>query len=267
MKHFVSTVVARKWLIALGLIQQRPGDTVCTLHFKPSDFLGSNLNRGLNVVPSLNLPSDENCGLSVEVDTPLNYIKIEDGSELVAPMILLNHEKNSNIDHSYSVSDNDSPLVKLLKSRIQKLEEDQIKLREKVRALQKENSGLRRNNGIYKQRNEKLSNGELTKGVQRTVVTNVLKKKNFTTAQIGMLLSDKKRIKSNLYAKEDYLFAMNLTQRSPRTVTFLRSIEFPVMAPSTVKRKFSWVSCLPGPLRPAVEYIKISKYHHSGVKI
>ena len=74
-------------------------------------------------------------------------------------MILFNHEKNSNIDHSYSVSDNDSPLVKLLKSRIQQLEEDQIKLREKVRALQKENSGLRRNNGMYKQRNEKLSNG------------------------------------------------------------------------------------------------------------
>ena len=47
----------------------RKHERVCELHFLKSDFLHErSLKRSVEVVPSLNLPSNEDCDLSVVVD-------------------------------------------------------------------------------------------------------------------------------------------------------------------------------------------------------
>ena len=90
-------------------------------------------------------------------------------------------------------------------------------------------------------------------------VSNKLKGK-FTPAQISWFLSDKKRKKSNLWAKEDYIFACKLRQKSPRALEFLRkSGSFPVPANNTIQQKFSWLSTLPGILKPVIEYFKLGE--------
>ena len=95
--------------------------------------------------------------------------------------------------------------------------------------------------------------------MERTVVTKVLGNGTFSNAQIKWFLSGKKRTKSH-WSKEDYTFACQLRQNSPRAATFLRKKGFPVAATNTVTRKFSWLSTLPGLLRPVIEFYKLGMY-------
>ena len=64
-------VKARKWFLAIGIMQKKKGDVVCHLHFKKTDFLGKGLNRGCGVVPTLNLPSSDN--FSVVIDGEYHF--------------------------------------------------------------------------------------------------------------------------------------------------------------------------------------------------
>ena len=47
-------LIKEKWKDALGISELRPGDKICYLHFKDSDFQGRGLKR-CGVLPSLKL--------------------------------------------------------------------------------------------------------------------------------------------------------------------------------------------------------------------
>ena len=239
----------QKWLHAVKLFTSKPGDKVCDLHFKESDFWGTRLKRCI-AVPSKNLPE-----------------KYEDGTNLVGPMQALEKFQNGNpsSDHSYSVQNSSNKVITELMNEVAQLRNQVSKDSNEKRELKRERADLRRKVGTYRSKYQNILSGKsLPKKTQNSVTSSKLLNStyNFSKTQISMILSEKERKRGRNWSKEDFRFAGKMIQLKGKTVTILNKEKIlPSPSLNCFQRKFSWINSFPGePIGPVVEYLRLSKY-------
>ena len=170
-----------------------------------------------------------------------------------------NHGNEIVTDHGYAVIHTNQPNLQILLDKISKLETTLSKSESEVKRLNKLNGTLKTRVCFYKQKYEGVASGKLLpKKTQNSIVSNKLSGK-YSKAQISVMLSDKERKKGSEYSKEDFRFALHMSQKQSggSALEFVRkSGKLQLPALNTTRRKFSWIHSIPGELKPIVHYIK-----------
>ena len=234
-------VVKEKWRDALGLAEIRSGDKICYLHFKDTDFQGRGLKR-CGVLPSLNIDIVEQLNYNADTNSQAEQ-ELEDNNNNNGILTV-----NDNVtDHGYAVIHNNQPNLQSLLDKISNLETALCKSKSEVKRLNKLNGTLKTRVGFYRQKYEAIVSGKLLpKKTQRSIVINKLSGK-YSKAQISVMLSDKERKKGSEYSKEDFRFALHMSQKQSggSALEFLRkSGKLQLPALNTTRRKFSWIHSL-----------------------
>ena len=223
----------------MGIKGHHPqSDRVCHLHFKDTDFFpgGVRLKRNI-VVPSQNIPDRFKVG----------------------PMIPMEVEC-SNEEHNYSIASNSNPMIVQLRQEISELRAEKLIHLAEIKVLSRKNADLSRKVGYYKTKYESMLSGNFCKKTINAVVSKKLSQKNYTKGQIGMMLSDKKRLQSRQWCRQDYKFAAKVCQLSPKALDLVRKLGLVHLpASNTIQKRYSWIHSIPGYLKPIVCYYKLSK--------
>ena len=166
--------------------------------------------------------------------------------------------ESPHVDHHYAINHSSRPLIQELLAEVEQLRDEKRQNKATIHNLLYENGKLKRKLGYFQTKYESCVQGNLPLKTQNEIICNKLSGK-FTPAQLGIILSDKKRTRSNLWSKKDYTFAMKIRQcgTGSRVLKFLRESQIcPVPSNTTLTKKFSFIHTMPGIIHPVIKFFK-----------
>ena len=129
----------------------------------------------------------------------------------------------SNEEHNYSIASNSNPIIVQLRKEVSELRAEKLIHLAEIKVLSRKNADLSRKVGYYKTKYETMLSGNFCKKTINAVVSKKLSNK-YTKAQIGMMLSDKKRLQSRQWGRQEYRFAAKVCQLSPKALDLVRKL-------------------------------------------